>query len=148
MTGRQIEILLVEDNPGDARLTLEALTESSIGKKGLTVVQDGVEALAFLHREGKYARAPRPDLILLDLNMPKMNGQAVLAEIKKDEVLKSIPVVVFTTSQSEDDVYRCYDLRANSYVTKPMDFDGFMATVKCIHSYWLETTTLPTACFS
>jgi CheY-like chemotaxis protein len=105
-----------------------------------------VEALAFLHREGDYGRAPRPDLILLELNLPRKDGRAVLAEIKADEGLKSIPVVVLTTSGSEDDIAQSYSLGTNSYVRKPMDFEDFVASVKSIHSYWLETATLPRGC--
>lgn len=143
MASDSIHILLVEDNPGDARLTTEALRESSLHSEVIHVVRDGVEALCFLHHDGEFAQAPRPDLILLDLNLPKRDGRSVLAEIKGDDDLRSIPVVVLTTSRSEEDIVGSYDLKANSYVTKPMELDDFVASMKAIHSFWLETATLP-----
>ena len=144
MTGSAIEILLVEDNPGDARLAVEALREAKVGNR-LNVVQDGVEAVAFLRREGRYAQAPRPDLILLDLNLPKKDGREVLAEIKADADLKRIPVVVLTTSKAEQDILRMYELHANCYITKPVDLDQFMNVVRSIEEFWLTVVKLPTA---
>lgn len=137
-----IEILLVEDNPGDARLTLEAMRDAKVHNR-IHVVEDGVEALAFLRREGSYGDAPRPDLILLDLNLPRKDGRAVLAEVKADPDLKRIPVVVLTTSQAEDDVLRAYDLHANCYVTKPVDLEQFMKIIKQIDEFWVKVVTLP-----
>jgi CheY-like chemotaxis protein len=144
MTGSPIEILLVEDNPGDARLAIEALREAKVGNR-LNVVQDGVEAVAFLRREGEYAGAPRPDLILLDLNLPKKDGREVLAEIKADGDLKRIPVVVLTTSKAEQDILKMYELHANCYITKPVDLDQFMNVVRSIEEFWLTVVKLPTA---
>jgi chemotaxis family two-component system response regulator Rcp1 len=141
-TGKPIEILLVEDNPGDVRLTVEALKEAKV-RNELYVVGDGVAALAFLHREGEHADAPRPDLILLDLNLPKMDGREVLAEIKKDPNLKRIPVVVLTVSQAEEDILRTYDLHANCYITKPVGLDQFLEVVKAIEGFWLTIVKLP-----
>ena len=141
-TGRPIEILLVEDNPGDARLTLEALKENKVFNH-LHVVKDGVEAMAFLGHEGKYADAPRPDIILLDLNMPRKDGREVLAEIKGDESLRRIPVVILTTSQAEEDILRSYDLHANCYVTKPVDLEQFIKVVQSIEAFWLTIVKLP-----
>ena len=138
-----IDILLVEDNPGDVRLTIEALKDGKVRNR-LSVVQDGVEALAFLRREGKYAGAPRPDLILLDLNLPKKDGRAVLSEIKADEHLKRIPVVVLTTSSSEQDILKTYELHANCYITKPVDLEQFIEVVKGIEDFWLTIVKLPT----
>ena len=135
-------ILLVEDNPGDVRLTMEALKEGKILNE-VRVVEDGVEALDFLHRVGKYADAPRPDLILLDLNLPRKDGREVLAEIKEDEALKKIPVVVLTTSAAERDILRAYNLHANCYITKPVDLDQFIAVVKGIEDFWLTIVKLP-----
>src|SRR3989304_180635 len=123
--GRPIEIMLVEDNPGDVRLTAEALQEGKVWNR-LSVAPDGVEALAFLRRGGAYGAAPRPDVILLDLNLPKKDGREVLAEIKADETLRTIPVVVLTTSKAEQDILRTYNLHANCYITKPVDLDKFM----------------------
>jgi CheY-like chemotaxis protein len=140
--GRPIEILLVEDNPGDVRLTQESLRESKV-RNHLHVAPDGVAALAFLRREGKYADAPRPDLILLDLNLPKKDGREVLAEIKADAGLKTIPVVVLTTSSAEQDVLRSYELQAASYITKPVDLEQFMTVVRSIEDFWLTIVTLP-----
>ena len=140
--GKPVEILLVEDNPGDVRLTQEAFKEGKLLNK-LHVVEDGVEALAFLNREGKYADAPCPELILLDLNLPKKDGRDVLAEIKTDEDLKRIPVVILTTSQSEEDILKSYDLNANCYITKPVDLDKFIEVVKSIEEFWLTIVKLP-----
>jgi chemotaxis family two-component system response regulator Rcp1 len=137
-----VDILLVEDNPGDVRLTREALKESSM-LNTLHVVPDGVEALAFLHREGEYADAPRPDLIFLDLNMPRKDGREVLAEIKADQDLARIPVVILTTSQAEEDVIRSYDLHANCYITKPVDLEQFIKVVTMIEGFWLSMVKLP-----
>jgi chemotaxis family two-component system response regulator Rcp1 len=137
-----IDILLVEDNPGDVRLTVEALKEGKVRNR-LSVVEDGVEALAFLRHEGKYAAAPRPDVILLDLNLPRKDGRAVLAEIKADEGLRRIPVVVLTTSSSEQDILRSYDLHANCYITKPVDLEQFIGVVKGIEEFWLTIVKLP-----
>lgn len=142
MSPNAIEILLVEDNPGDARLTLEAFREGRV-INNLTVVPDGVEALACLRREGRYANASTPDLILLDLNLPRMDGRQVLAEIKKDPRLMSIPVVVLTTSASQDDVARAYGSHANCYITKPVDLDQFLRVIKSIESFWLSLVRLP-----
>ena len=137
-----VEILLVEDNPGDVRLTQEALKESKV-TNNLSVAEDGVEALAFLKREGKYADAPRPDLLLLDLNLPKKDGRELLEEIKVDDNLKRIPVVVLTTSKAEEDIIRMYDQHANCYITKPIDFDQFIEVIKSIENFWLTIVKLP-----
>ena len=137
-----IEILLVEDNPGDERLTREALKEGKV-YSNLHWVKDGVEAMDFLNRRGKYSGAPRPDIILLDLNLPRKDGREVLEEIKSDEILKRIPVVVLTTSKAEEDVLRTYNLHANCYVTKPVDLEKFMVVVKSIDVFWLTVVTLP-----
>jgi CheY-like chemotaxis protein len=139
---RPIEILLVEDNPGDVRLTQENFKASKI-RNNLYVANDGVEAMTFLRREGKYGDAVRPDLILLDLNLPKMDGREVLAEIKADEELKSIPVVILTISKAEQDVLKTYDLHANCYITKPIGLEQFAKVVKAIESFWLSIVTLP-----
>lgn len=136
------EILLVEDNPGDVHLTLEALTKAKIRNK-LHVVADGEEALAFLRKQGQYALAPRPGLILLDLNMPRKDGREVLREIKTDPSLRRIPVVVLTTSQAEADVHTAYDLHANCYITKPVDFERFNQIIRLIHEFWLTIVSLP-----
>lgn len=141
-TLQNIEILLVEDNPGDVRLTKEALKDNKV-RNNLTVVEDGVEAMSFLRREGKYIGSPRPDLILLDLNLPKKDGREVLSEIKADEHLRRIPVVVLTTSKAEEDILRAYDLNANCYITKPVDFDQFIRVVKTIEDFWLTMVKLP-----
>ena len=140
--GPPVEILLVEDNPGDVRLTQEVLKEGRIHNT-LNVVGDGVEALDFLHRRGVHADAKPQDLILLDLNLPKMNGREVLAEIKKDATLKQIPVVVLTTSSAEQDVLSAYDLHANCYITKPVDLDQFVRVVQSIEDFWLSIVRLP-----
>jgi chemotaxis family two-component system response regulator Rcp1 len=139
---RALVILLVEDNPGDVRLAMEALKEGTVRNK-LNVVPDGVEALAFLHRQGKYATSPRPDLIVLDLNLPRKDGREVLAEIKADGVLKSIPVVVLTTSRAQEDILRSYELHANCYIPKPVDLDQLIDVVKGINEFWFSMVTLP-----
>jgi chemotaxis family two-component system response regulator Rcp1 len=138
---RSIEILMVEDNPGDVRLTQETLKDSKISNT-LHVVEDGVAALDFLYRRAGYGQAPRPDLILLDLNLPKKNGREVLQEIKQDAHLKTIPVVILTTSKSEEDVLRAYSLHANCYITKPVDFEQFIKIVRTIEQFWLTIVTL------
>jgi two-component system response regulator len=137
-----IDILLVEDSPSDVRLTREALKEAKVFNT-LHVVQDGVEALAFLHKEGQYADRPEPHLILLDLNLPKKDGRQVLAEIKQDAKLQNIPVVVLTTSRAEEDVVRSYNLRANAYVTKPVELQQFLEVIHAIEQFWLAVVTLP-----
>jgi len=139
-----VEILLVEDNPGDVRLTREALKEGKV-YNNLHWAKDGVEALEFLKRQGRHADAPRPDIILLDLNLPKKDGREVLAVIKTDDELKHIPVVVLTTSQAEEDVLKSYALHANCYVTKPVDLDKFIQVVHSIDRFWLTVVTLPPA---
>lgn len=140
--GSPIEILLVEDNPGDARLALEALKEAKV-RNNLHVVEDGLEATAFLYRQGKYRDARRPDLILLDLNLPGKDGREVLSEIKNDEDLKRIPVVILTVSKDDEDILRAYDLHANCYITKPIDLDQFLKVVKAIKDFWLTIVKLP-----
>lgn len=140
--GRPIEILLVEDNPGDVRLTKEALREGKV-RNNLHVAANGVDALAFLRHEGTHAQAPRPDLILLDLNLPRKDGREVLAEIKADDHLKTIPVVVLTTSKADEDIVRSYQLSANCYVTKPVDLEQFITVVRSIEDFWLTIVTLP-----
>lgn len=137
-----VEILLVEDNEGDVRLTREALREGKI-RNNLSVAADGVEALRFLRREGPHGDAPRPDLILLDLNLPRKNGQEVLEEIKSDPDLKRIPVVVLTTSDAEQDVLRSYDLHANCYITKPVVLDSFLEVVRSLEDFWVSIVRLP-----
>jgi CheY-like chemotaxis protein len=139
---RPIEVLLVEDDPGDTLMIREAFEENKLRNR-LTSVPDGVEALAYLRGEGKYAAAPRPDLILLDLNLPRKDGREVLAEIKDDERLRAIPVVVLTTSEAEEDIVRSYKLHANAYVTKPVDFDRFIAVVRQIDEFFVEVVKLP-----
>ncbi|MBW3660190.1 MAG: response regulator [Gemmatimonadetes bacterium] len=141
-THRSAEILLVEDNPSDVYLTEVALREAAIDSQ-LHVAQDGEAALAFLRREGGYAEAPRPEIVLLDLNLPGKDGRQVLAEIKADEALRKIPVIVLTTSTAPSDVAQCYDLHANCYVTKPVDFDQFESVIRTIESFWLRFVTLP-----
>ncbi len=140
--GRPVEILLVEDNPGDIRLTREAFKEAKM-RNNLHAVGDGVEAMEFLRREGEYASAPRPDLILLDLNLPRKDGREVLAEVKEDPELRRIPVVILTTSKAEEDIARTYDLHANCYITKPVGFEQFMDIVKHIEEFWLTVVKLP-----
>lgn len=137
-----IEILLVEDNPGDVRLTREALKDARVVNT-LHVVEDGVAALDYLYRRGQYSDVPRPNLVLLDLNLPKKNGREVLAEIKSNDLLKRIPVVILTTSQAEEDVLRAYNLYANCYITKPVDFTQFTKVVKTIEDFWLTIVTMP-----
>lgn len=141
-SGSAINILMVEDNPGDARLTKEALKESKLANN-LYHAQDGVEAMAFLRREGDYARMPRPDIVLLDLNLPRKDGREVLAEMKEDPDLKHIPVVVLTTSEAESDVLRSYELHCNCYITKPVDLDKFIQIVHGIEDFWLTVVKLP-----
>jgi two-component system, chemotaxis family, response regulator Rcp1 len=141
-TAPAVEILLVEDNLGDARLTREALKEGKV-YNNLHWTKDGVEALEFLHKQGKYKDASRPDIILLDLNLPKKDGREVLEEIKADDRLKCIPVVILTTSRAEEDVLRTYQLHANCYVTKPVDLEQFIKVVKSIDNFWLTVVTLP-----
>lgn len=141
--GRAIEILLVEDSATDVLLAREALGEAKV-RNNLSVVKDGVEAMAFLRKEDPYTEAPRPDLILLDLNMPRREGREVLAEVKVDDDLKQIPVVVLTTSQAQEDVLQAYGLHANCYITKPVDFDQFSQVVRAIDQFWFTVVTLPT----
>ena len=141
-TGRPVQILLVEDNPGDVGLTLEALKEATLPNK-LTVVKNGADALSLLRRHGPHAGAARPDLILLDLNLPKKDGRKVLAEIKGDDNLKRIPVVILTTSEDEQDVLESYNLHANCYIVKPLDLDRFITVVKSIEDFWLRIVVLP-----
>lgn len=141
-TAQTIEILLIEDNPGDVRLTQEALRDGKV-RNNLSVATDGVEALEFLHQEGRFADAPRPGLILLDLNLPRKDGRQVLAEIKSDPDLQRIPVVVLTTSRAEEDVLKTYGLHANAYVTKPVDLEQFLIVVQSIEDFWLTLVTLP-----
>ena len=137
-----IEILLVEDNPGDARLAKEALKESKL-TNNLHIADDGVEALDFLHKVGKYAKMPRPDLIILDLNLPRKDGREVLADIKTDDNLKRIPVVILTISRAEEDILKSYNLHANCFISKPIDLDQFMKVVKSIEDFWLTIVKLP-----
>jgi CheY-like chemotaxis protein len=137
-----IDILLVEDDPGDVLMTREAFEHHKI-RNALHVASDGVEALRFLRREGPFADAPRPGLILLDLNLPRKDGREVLGEIKQDPVLRTIPVVVLTTSEAEEDILRSYDLHANAYVTKPVDFEKFVEVVRQIDDFWVTVVQLP-----
>lgn len=139
---KPVVILLVEDNPGDARLTREALKEGKVLNE-LHVATDGVEALAFLNRDGKYANVPRPDIILLDLNLPRMDGREVLAIIKNDPNFRRIPVVILTTSKAEEDIVRTYDLHANCYITKPVDLDQFLTVVNMVENFWFTIVCLP-----
>lgn len=141
-SGRLIEILLVEDNPGDVRLTKEAMRDAKV-RNTMETVPDGVEAMAFLRKEGRYQYSTRPDLILLDLNLPKKSGLEVLKEIKVDEDLRRIPVVVLTTSHAEQDILKSYDLHANAYITKPVELAQFLSVVKAIEDFWLEIVRLP-----
>jgi CheY-like chemotaxis protein len=141
--GRLINILLVEDNPADVRLTQEALKEAAHARTRLHVAGDGVEALEFLHKQGDFASAPRPDLMLLDLNLPRVDGRQVLAEVKGDPDLRRIPVVVLTTSPSEDDILHAYDQHVNSYIRKPVDLDEFLHVLRAIDDYWLGAVSLP-----
>ncbi len=142
MTGKPIEILLVEDNPADVRLTQEALKEGKV-RNNLHVARDGIEAIEYLRRLGKWAGSPRPDLILLDLNLPRKDGREVLFEIKNDPELKAIPVVVLTTSSAEQDIFKSYKLHANCYITKPVDLEQFVQVVKSIDDFWLTVVRLP-----
>jgi CheY-like chemotaxis protein len=141
---RPVEILLVEDNPGDARLTREALKEGKI-RNSLHHAIDGVEAMAFLRREGKHQSAPVPDIVLLDLNLPRKDGRQVLSEMKQDARLRSIPVVVLTTSEAEQDIVRTYELHANCYITKPVDLEKFIDIIRAIEDFWLAVVRLPSA---
>jgi len=140
--GKPIEILLVEDSPGDTRLAVEALKESKI-RNTLHVVEDGVKAMDFLYKKGKYSNSPRPDLILLDLNLPRKDGREVLTEIKSDPDLKRIPVVILTISKAEEDVLKSYNLHANCFITKPLDLNQFVKVVKSIEDFWLTIVKLP-----
>jgi two-component system, chemotaxis family, response regulator Rcp1 len=140
----KVEILLVEDNLGDVRLTTEALKEGKI-TNNISVVNDGVEALAYLRKEGKYRDAPRPDLIFLDLNMPRKDGREVLVEIKSDPSLKTIPVIILTTSQAEQDILMTYESHANCFITKPVDLEQFLKITKMIEEFWLTMVKLPPA---
>ncbi len=144
MNQRSIEILLVEDNPGDVRLTEEALKEGKVINR-LSVVPDGVEAIEYLRKRGDYASAATPDLVLLDLNLPKKDGREVLAEVKQDPDLRKIPVVVLTTSRDEQDILKSYDLHANCYITKPVDFEQFIRVVRAIEDFWLSVVKLPSS---
>ncbi len=142
MTCRPIEILLVEDSPTDTLLTKRALADARLINR-LHIVEDGVEAMAFLRRQAPHTNAPRPDLILLDLNLPRKDGREVLAEIKNDESLKIIPVAVLTTSRAEEDILRCYKLHANCFISKPVDFDSFVEAIKTLEKFWFAVVTLP-----
>ncbi len=142
MTSEPIEILLVEDNPGDIRLTQEALKDSKL-HNNLSIVRDGAEAMVFLKQMGNYKSAPRPDIILLDLNLPRKDGREVLKEIKEDGDLGLIPVVVMTTSEDEEDILRSYQLHANCYITKPVDLNRFITIVKSIENFWFQIVKLP-----
>jgi two-component system, chemotaxis family, response regulator Rcp1 len=139
---RQIEVLLVEDNPGDVRLTIEAMKEGKVTNH-ISVAYDGIEAMEFLRREGRFTDSPRPDLILLDLNMPRKDGRQVLAEIKENPDLKSIPVVILTTSEAEQDIVKTYELHANCYVTKPVDLEQFVKIARLIEDFWFSVVKLP-----
>ena len=141
-SGRPVEILLVEDNPGDVRLTIEALKEGKVSNN-LYVARDGIEALDALTRQGQFADTPRPDLILLDLNLPRMDGRELLARIKADSEFRQIPVVILTTSKAEEDIARTYDLHANCYITKPVDLDQFITVVKYVEDFWFTIVRLP-----
>ena len=140
---KPVEILLVEDNKGDVGLIEEVFEEAKI-RNNLHVAEDGEEAILYLHGEGKFSGSPRPDIILLDLNLPKKDGREVLREIKEDENLHNIPVIVLTTSDAENDIIGAYDLHANAYITKPLDFDQFIKVVGSIENFWLEVVKLPT----
>lgn len=139
---KSIDILLAEDSPGDADLAKEALEESKL-KNNLYIVVDGQEALDFLFKKGKYTNVPRPDLILLDLNMPRVDGREVLKIVKEDEVLRSIPIVILTTSRADEDILKSYNLHANCYISKPLDLDKFIEVVNSIENFWISIVTLP-----
>jgi len=141
-TGEPVEILLAEDNPGDARLTEKAFEQGHI-LNNLHVVEDGEEALQFLRQEGEYGEKPRPDLVLLDLNMPRKDGWEVLEEVKEDPDLRRVPVIVLTSSEAEEDIVKSYDLQANAYLTKPVDFGGFMDIVRSFEEFWLSVVKMP-----
>jgi chemotaxis family two-component system response regulator Rcp1 len=141
-SGRSIDILLVEDNPADVRLTREAMKEGKVLNR-MEVVKDGEEAMEFLHRRGEYAEAPRPDIVLLDLNLPRKDGREVLAEIKEDPDLRRIPVVILTSSREDRDILKSYDLHANCYITKPVDLEQFIEVVRSIEDFWLSVVKLP-----
>ncbi len=141
-TGKSIDILLVEDNPGDARLAMEAMKDSKI-RNTVYVVGDGVEAMEFLHNDGKFEKTPKPDLFLLDLNLPRKSGREVLAEVKSDPNLKRIPVVVLTVSRDEEDILKAYNLHANCYISKPLDFNQFIKITRSIEDFWLSIVKLP-----
>lgn len=143
VNGKSVEILLVEDNKGDVRLTKEALLKDGKMLNTLSVVEDGVEAMAYLRRQGKYKDATRPDLILLDLNLPKKDGREVLAEIKSDENLKRIPVVILTVSEAEEDILKTYNLHANCFITKPVDLEQFLKVAKAVENFWFTIVKLP-----
>lgn len=142
IVGRPIEILLVEDSPANVRLTVEAFKEAKVHNR-MNVVEDGVEAMAYLRKEGKHKDMPRPDIILLDLNLPKKDGREVLAEVKQDPDLKRIPVVILTTSKAEEDILKSYNLHANCYITKPVDLEKFIEVVQSIENFWLTVVKLP-----
>ena len=139
---RNIHILLVEDNPADVNMMQETLEESMVAAT-LHVVSDGEAAIRFLHHEGAFAAVPRPDLVLLDIGLPKKNGLEVLAEVKGDPLLRRIPVIILTTSKAEEDILKSYDLHANSYITKPVHLDGFLQLVRSLKEFWLDTAKLP-----
>ncbi len=142
MSTKPVEILLVEDNPADARLTVEAFKEGKVSNN-LNIVVDGVTAMSYLRQEGDYAEVPRPDIILLDLNLPRKDGREVLAEVKEDPDLRRIPVIILTTSRDEKDVIAAYNLHGNCYITKPADLDEFMEAIRSIEDFWLTTANLP-----
>lgn len=144
ITRRPIEILLVEDNAGDVRLTVEAFRDAKV-RNNMAVVRDGVEAMQYLRQEGEFSDNERPDVILLDLNLPRMDGREVLAKLKKDPSLKKIPVVILTTSEAESDILQAYELHANCYITKPVDLKQFVTVVKSIEDFWFEIVKLPSS---
>lgn len=143
-TRRPIEILLVEDNAGDVRLTVEAFRDAKV-RNNMAVVRDGVEAMQYLRQEGEFSDNKRPDVILLDLNLPRMDGREVLAKLKKDPSLKNIPVVILTTSEAESDILQAYELHANCFITKPVDLEQFVTVVKSIEEFWFEIVKLPSS---
>jgi two-component system, chemotaxis family, response regulator Rcp1 len=142
MSGRRLELLMVEDNPADVRLTREAFKEGKI-LRALNVVKDGVEAMAFLRRQDPYSDVPKPDLVLLNLKLPRKDGREVLSEVKADPDLRRIPVVILTTSRAEEDVVKSYNLHANCYIVKPVDLDQFIGVIRLIERFWLMAVTLP-----